>query len=100
MAATTSTDARASYSSIGTCVDIYGPGSAIVSTVPGGGTASYNGTSMSTPHAAGIAVLYKATYGDVSQATLHAWIVNNASVGVVTGSLSGTPNRLLNKQSL
>ncbi|MEU9508611.1 S8 family peptidase [Micromonospora sp. NPDC048170] len=100
VAATTSTDARASYSSVGSCVDIYGPGSAIVSTVPGNATASYNGTSMATPHAAGIAALYKSTYGDASQATLHAWIVNNASTGVVTGNLSGTPNRLLNKQSL
>nr|WP_330164999.1 S8 family serine peptidase [Catellatospora vulcania] len=100
VAATTSTDARASYSSIGTCVDVYGPGSAIVSTLPGNTTGSYNGTSMSTPHAAGIAVLYKATYGDASQATIHAWVINNATTGVVTGSLSGTPNRLLNKRTL
>ncbi|MEV4417886.1 S8 family serine peptidase [Catellatospora sp. NPDC049609] len=100
VAATTRTDARASYSSTGSCVDIYGPGSAIVSTLPGNTTGSYNGTSMSTPHAAGIAVLYKATYGDTSQATLHAWIINNATTGVVTGSLSGTPNRLLNKRAL
>jgi len=100
VAATTRTDARASYSSIGSCVDIYGPGSAIVSTIPGGGTASFNGTSMATPHAAGTAVLYKATFGDASQATVHAWIVNNASTGVVTGNLSGTPNRLVNKRAL
>ena len=100
VAATTSTDARASYSSIGTCVDIYGPGSAIVSTLPGNTTGSYNGTSMATPHAAGIAALYKATHGDASQATVHAWIINNATTGVVTGTLSGTPNRLLNKRSL
>ncbi|MEV0398319.1 S8 family peptidase [Polymorphospora rubra] len=100
VAASTSTDARATYSSVGPCVDIYGPGSAIVSTLPGNRTGSMNGTSMATPHAAGIAVLYKATYGDASQATVHAWIVNNATTGVVTGSLSGTPNRLLNKRSL
>ncbi|GAA1365029.1 S8 family peptidase [Catellatospora chokoriensis] len=100
VAATTSTDARASYSSTGSCVDVYGPGSAIVSTLPGNTTGSYNGTSMSTPHAAGIAVLYKATYGDASQATIHAWVVDNATTGVVTGSLSGTPNRLLNKRTL
>jgi subtilisin family serine protease len=100
VAATTNTDARASYSSIGPCVDIYGPGSAIISTVPGGGTASFSGTSMATPHAAGIAVLYKATFGDASQATVHNWITANASNGVVTGSLSGTPNRLLNKRGL
>ena len=100
VAATTSTDARASFSSTGPCVDIYGPGSSIISTIPGGGTASFSGTSMSTPHAAGIAVLYKATFGNASQATVHAWIVNNSTPNVVTGSLSGTPNRLLNKRSL
>lgn len=55
---------------------------------------------MSTPHAAGIAVLYKKTYGNASQATIHAWIVNNATTGKVAGSLSGTPNRLLNKRAL
>ncbi len=100
VAATTSTDARASYSSVGPCVDIYGPGSGIVSTIPGGGTASFNGTSMATPHATGIAALYKATFGNASQATIHNWITANASNGVVTGSLSGTPNRLLNKRAL
>jgi subtilisin family serine protease len=100
VAATTSTDARASYSSIGSCVDVYGPGSSIVSTIPGGGTASFSGTSMATPHAAGIAALYKQANGNASQATIHNWITANASTGVVTGSLSGTPNRLLNKRAL
>lgn len=100
VAATTSTDARASYSSIGSCVDVYGPGSSIVSTVPGGGTASFSGTSMATPHAAGIAALYKQANGDAGQATIHNWITANASLNVVTGTLSGTPNRLLNKRAL
>jgi subtilisin family serine protease len=100
VAATTSTDARASYSSTGPCIDIYGPGSSIISTVPGGGSGSKSGTSMSTPHATGIAALYKQTFGNGSQATVHAWFISNASNGVVTGSLSGTPNRLLNKRTL
>ncbi|HEX6682471.1 MAG TPA: S8 family peptidase [Candidatus Limnocylindrales bacterium] len=100
VASTTSTDARSSFSSIGPCVDIYGPGSSIISTIPGGGTGSKSGTSMSTPHAAGIAALYKQTFGNGSQSTVHTWIVNNASLNVVTGSLSGTPNRLLNKRNL
>lgn len=100
VAATTSTDARASYSSTGPCVDLYAPGSAIISTVPGNATASFSGTSMATPHAVGVAALYKSTFGNASQATIHNWIVSNVTTGVVTGALAGTPNRLLNKQSL
>ena len=100
VAATTNTDARASYSSTGSCVDIYAPGSAIISTYPTSTTSSLNGTSMATPHAAGTAALYKATYGDASQATVHNWIVANGVSGVVGGSLSGTPNLLLNKRNL
>lgn len=100
VAATESNDNRASYSSIGACVDVYGPGSGILSTQPGNTTAVFSGTSMATPHAAGIAALYKATFGDASQATVHDWIINNATAGVVQGNLAGTPNRLLFKSNL
>ena len=43
----------ASYSNIASFVSLVAPGSYIVSSVPGGGYASYNGTSMATPHVAG-----------------------------------------------
>ncbi|WP_307803910.1 S8 family peptidase [Micromonospora echinofusca] len=95
VAASTSTDDRASYSSTGACVDLYAPGSAILSTQPNNTTAVFNGTSMATPHVAGIAALYKGANGDVPQATLHDWLVGNATTGVVQGDLAGTPNRLV-----
>jgi subtilisin family serine protease len=89
-------DRRAPSSSTGTCVDVYAPGSRVISTVPGGGTGSYTGTSMAAPHAAGIAALYKQTFGDAPSATVHAWIVDNATPDVLAGgSTGGTPNRLL-----
>jgi subtilisin family serine protease len=100
VAASEKTDAKASYSNWGTCVEAYAPGSAIVSDFLLGTTSSLSGTSMASPHVAGVAVLYKATFGDASSATVSNWIVTNSTAGVITGNPGGTPNRLLSKSSL
>lgn len=94
-------DQRAPSSSTGDCVDLYAPGTGIVSSVPGGGTASYTGTSMAAPHAAGVAALYKQTFGDAPSGTVERWIVDNATPGVVRGGdAGGTDNLLLNTGGL
>jgi subtilisin family serine protease len=98
--ASTSTDARASYSNYGSCADIYAPGTSITSTWLNGGTSTLSGTSMAAAHVAGVAALYKGTYGNASSSTITAWIINNAIPNVVTGNPAGTPNRLLNKNAL
>jgi len=58
VAATDSTDSLAYFSNYGLkTVDLAAPGVSILSTVRGGGYATYSGTSMATPHVSGAALL-------------------------------------------
>jgi subtilisin family serine protease len=101
-AASTSSDAKASYSNYGSCVDGYAPGSSIRSAWIGSTSATntISGTSMASPHVAGVAALYKATFGNASSSTIVSWINSNATTSVISGNVSGTPNRLLFKSTL
>ena len=100
VAASERTDARATYSNYGGCVDLYAPGSAITSTWLNGGTNTISGTSMATPHVTGVAALYKATYGNAAWSTIRDWLSANATANVITGNSSATPNKLLYKSTL
>ena len=96
VANSTIADRRASNSSTGRCVSLYAPGTRIVAPVPGGGTASYSGTSMAAPFAAGVAALYKQAQGDRPSPAVKQWIIDNAVGGRIDGGSTGnTPNRLL-----
>ncbi|HEV2146096.1 MAG TPA: S8 family peptidase [Longimicrobiaceae bacterium] len=99
-AASNSDDTRRSTSNYGSCVDGFAPGGSITSTWLNGGTSTISGTSMASPHVAGVAALYKATYGDAASSTIDTWIKNNSTTGVVKNVPSGTPNRLLYKAGL
>jgi len=59
VAATTNSDAKASFSNFGPAVDIAAPGSSITSTYVGSTYRSMSGTSMATPHVVGLAALVR-----------------------------------------
>jgi subtilisin family serine protease len=99
-AASDRTDRRASFSNYGSCVEAYAPGVAIRSAWLGNSTRTISGTSMASPHVAGVAALYKSTFGDASSATVSSWITGNATTNVIVGNPTGTPNRLLYKSTL
>jgi subtilisin family serine protease len=95
--ATTNTDARASYSNFGACVDLFAPGSNIVSAAYNNNTGSntLSGTSMASPHVAGAAARYLTANGGANPASVDAALKAAASSGKVGNPGSGSPNLLL-----
>jgi subtilisin family serine protease len=80
VAATTSTDALASFSNYGRgSVDLAAPGDNIYSTIPGGGYDWYSGTSMATPHVTGSLALTKSAFPTASGIALKALLLERAS---------------------
>lgn len=94
---TTSSDARSSFSNFGTCLDIFAPGSSITSAWHTSNTATntISGTSMASPHVAGVAALYLANNTSATPSTVANAIVNNATLNKLTVIGTGSPNRLL-----
>lgn len=98
---TTSTDARSSFSNYGSCLDIYAPGSSITSTWSTSNTATntISGTSMASPHVAGVAALYLDEFPNASPSQVEAGIEGAAIPNKVTDARTGSPNLLLNNFS-
>jgi subtilisin family serine protease len=95
--ATDINDARASFSNFGTCVDIFGPGVNITSSWNASDTATntISGTSMATPHVAGVAALFLETNPGASPATVASAMISGSTTNHVTNPGTGSPNRLL-----
>lgn len=96
--ATTSSDARASYSNYGSVLDLFAPGSSITSAWNSGDTATntISGTSMASPHVAGAAALHLAANPAATPAQVSSALTAAATTGVVGNPGSGSPNLLLN----
>ncbi len=94
---TTNTDARSSFSNFGTCLDIFGPGSSITSSWYTSSTATntISGTSMASPHVAGVAALYLADNPTASVSAVTTALINGSTPNKVTSPGTGSPNRLL-----
>jgi subtilisin family serine protease len=94
--ATDKTDRKASWSNYGSCVDWFAPGVSITSAWYTSNTATntISGTSMATPHTAGVAALYLQGSPSASPATVRSALYTNTTKSIVTSS-STTNNHLL-----
>jgi len=95
--ATTSADARSSFSNYGSCVDVFAPGSSITSAWYTSTTASntISGTSMASPHVAGVVALGLEIAPNSSVAQISEWVTSTATQGVISDAGSGSPNLLV-----
>jgi serine protease len=94
---TASSDAMSSFSNHGPCVDLFAPGSSIVSTSYAGNTATttMSGTSMASPHVAGAAALYLSANPSATPAQVDAALKTNATGNTITSLPVNTANLLL-----
>lgn len=94
--ATTSVDARASYSNYGTCLGFFAPGDQIVSLWLDNGTQVLSGTSMATAFSTGAGALYLRDHPTPSNTPAVASVLlASADTGDVTSAGTGSPNLLL-----
>ncbi|MCK5484053.1 MAG: S8 family peptidase, partial [Gemmatimonadetes bacterium] len=94
---TNSLDGRSYFSNYGTCVDIFAPGSSIVSAghTSDGASATKSGTSMASPHVAGVAALHLDENPNLSPDQVFQAILDAATPGVISDPGPGSPNLLL-----
>lgn len=95
--ATTSGDARASYSNYGICLDFFAPGSSITSAWNSSSSATntISGTSMASPHVTGAAALAVQANPGATPTAIGWFLVSSATPNRIGSVGSGSPNLLL-----
>jgi len=99
-------DNRAYFSNYGTCVTLFAPGLMIQSAWIGSKNTevqTISGTSMASPHVAGVCALYLGTHTTATPATVKSWLISNSSPNLLSldcagatsqSSCSQSPNKL------
>jgi subtilisin family serine protease len=95
--ASTKTDRRAGFSNYGSCVDLFAPGEAITSDVNSSDTATavYSGTSMATPHVAGVIATYLEANPTATPAQVQDALTRGSRLQKLLDIGPGSVNRLL-----
>ena len=95
--ATTDDDTKSSFSDIGPCLELFAPGSDIVSAWTGSPTANstQSGTSMAAPHVAGALAVLWTDHPTLSAAQAQELLLATAVPDQLTGIGEGSPNLLL-----
>jgi subtilisin family serine protease len=94
--ATTTTDSKTSWSNYGNCVDIFAPGAGITAAwhTSDSATNTISGTSMASPHVAGVAALVLEMSPTASPQAVYDALSANSTKNIVTNS-STANNHLL-----
>ncbi|MFB7933674.1 S8 family peptidase [Streptomyces sp. NPDC056039] len=95
--ATDRRDTKPAFSNHGPALDLFAPGVEITSATAASDTAraTFSGTSMASPHAAGAAALYLADHPKATPSQVGRALTTGAATGKISGRGAGSPDKLL-----